>query len=458
MSIQLQSGDRKRVLMIALEFAPAQTTGMFRSLRFAKNLHKFGIDPVVVTINPEQACEDFGVPNNSALLDGMPEGVEIHHLRFTKLIRRRAKFVEFVRHWARFADGYYARLRKSMQDLLASGKLGRIDAIYVTLPPFGAGDLAIDAKRHFKKPLVVDMRDAWSQWGASPFPTYVHYQCVRQLERRLLEAADRIVAVTKELQGMLESVVGGKAKKTFLQIPNANDTSEFPPNIKWKPEPGALINIGYVGSFYFNEKTHEARTKKWFKKPPHYWPHFYATDQDWSYRTPNYFFQAWSELNNRAPEIGNRMRFHLVGNTPGWLHEMVRRWKIEEMCVFHGRLLKQDVAKTLANLDFLLSTSIKVTDGKDYCLASKSFEYVTSGKPTIGFVCDGSQKDFIQRSNTGVVFDPDDAAMSAERMKHLFSSGVSLVTNLEYLAQYEAAYTTRKMADCIISACEAPPL
>lgn len=439
-----------RLLMIALEFAPAQSTGIFRSLRFVSRFHKHNIEPVVVTIDPADACSLFGVPNNPELLKGIPEGTEIHHLAFAGKAKSSNKLVEFVRHWTRVADGFHAGLCESFKRLLDSGALGQIDAIYVSLPPFGAGELALDAKQKLNKPLIVDMRDAWSQWGASSFTSYLHYRVVRALESKLLNAADSVVSVTSQLQRMLQSLVPPAKHARFFCVPNASDETSFPTTISWNGEGKSTIDVGYVGSFYFNEAAHRLQSLPWYKRPVHNWPNYYATTQDWLYRTPNFFFQAWNEIAKSWPDIAGRIRFHLIGNTPEWLPSMAENWGVKNQCVFHGRVLKQEVANVLASIDFLLATSVKVRDGEDYCLASKSFEYIASGKPTLGFVCHGSQKDFIQQSQTGFVVDPDNPADAAAKFVQVINEGVSLKPNHEFLANFDADVTCEKIANMIL--------
>ena len=65
-----------RVLFIALEFAPIQTTGAFRSIEFVKRLPSLGIKPTVLSVgaNPSVFA---GSRINSDLLTGIPPSVEI---------------------------------------------------------------------------------------------------------------------------------------------------------------------------------------------------------------------------------------------------------------------------------------------------------------------------------------------------------------------------------------------
>jgi hypothetical protein len=450
-SRRAQGQSTKRVLFIALEFPPVQTTGMFRSLRFVSRLAKFGIEPVVVSIDPDEGAEIFGVQQNPRLMQQIPVSTEVHRLRYGMQERDANRWIVYARMVFRISDGYFSRLRDGFDELLRSGKLRHIDAIYASLPPFGAGQLALHARHVLNAPLIIDMRDAWSEFGSHPFPSYLHFAGVRQLEQRVLRAASRVIAVTPQLREMLHRLVPERSKEQFVWVPNSSEAQHFSDRIEWKPDPLKTIDVGYVGSFYFNQRYHRLRSTPWYRKSPHHWFQYHATRQDWEYRTPRFFFRAWQELDRIDAELGSRIRFHLIGDTPDWLPSMAQESGVFDRCLFHGRLMKHEVREKLESLDWMLCTSIKVHDGEDFCLASKTFEYLDAGKPVLGFVCPGAQRDFLLDSRTGIVMDPDDKHVSARSMASVFREGVELAPDVSYLASFSADATTKKLADIISS-------
>ena len=56
----------KPIVMIALEFAPVQTPGAFRSIELAKYLPQFGYQPHVITIDPDDGARLLGARSNDA--------------------------------------------------------------------------------------------------------------------------------------------------------------------------------------------------------------------------------------------------------------------------------------------------------------------------------------------------------------------------------------------------------
>ena len=80
----------------------------------------------------------------------------------------------------------------------------------------------------------------------------------------------------------------------------------------------------------------------------------------------------------RDHALGDRIEFHYVGHLPDWLPEMADAFGLGQLCTRHG--LKPEASETQGILEggdaFAFSTSIKVLDGEDYCLASKTFDYI----------------------------------------------------------------------------------
>lgn len=83
--------------MIALEFAPVQTTGAFRSVDFAQYLPNHGFEPHVLTIEPEQACQIFNAPRNDEMLAKLPSSVQIHHVQTASSVRPESKGRQLIR-------------------------------------------------------------------------------------------------------------------------------------------------------------------------------------------------------------------------------------------------------------------------------------------------------------------------------------------------------------------------
>lgn len=439
------------LLVIALQFPPIQAAGAFRPLRFVTHLPKFGIRPIVVTFDPVQLADGKVHILNPALTAKVPNDTPIYILDVGSIERDRLSESKDAA-----ADIHGIRCA-SFEELFAHLKATHsIDAIWATCPPFNVAGLALAARNALDKPLIVDMRDAWSQWGSAPFRTWLHYRRVLRDEVKLMNAADAIICVTPQLTRMQWQLTR-KRRDQFHWIPNAFDFETSPPSELRLAPAKSRLRISYAGQFYFNALHENADgIIPWYKKKPHRWLHYYATRQRWIYRTPYFFFRTWARLREINPDLGNRLEFHYVGELPDWLSEMADAFGLGSFCTWHGLKPKQETQEILEGSDALLSTSIKVLGGEDYCLASKTFDYIAAGKPILGFVCPGTQRDFLEKSSISVLFDPDDTEGSCRQLGELVEHGLTKKVDLRYLSAYSSLSTTRQLAEIVRQVSGAP--
>ena len=168
-------------------------------------------------------------------------------------------------------------------------------------------------------------------------------------------------------------------------------------------------------------------------------------------RSPFYFLQTMKRVIAKHPEWKGKISFHHVGETPFWVSEMLNEIDPGISFTSHGYLNQGKVAEAMAGFDLLLATSEKVLNDEHYCLPSKLFTYLQSGKPVIGFVTKGIQKDFIERSGGGMTFDPDDTEGSALHLEEILVSGINMKLNREYLEQFNSKYTNAQFLEIVKS-------
>lgn len=433
------------ILMIALQFAPVQSTGAFRSIEFATRLADHGIRLTVLTIDPEQASIIFDGKISPGMSQRLSRTVDVHYLREKQTPVREAPLPRLLRMLSTFDDTFESRFAPALAARLAELKQGsrRFAAVYATAPPFGAAMLGKQAAEELRVPFILDMRDAWAQWSPAPQISRLHYARKHQDEARAFAAADAIVGVTPELSDLFAASHPGLPRSRFHTITNGiSGVGELPPEALWVGT-GETVDIGYVGSFYWTPP------KAPSLRAPHRYLQYNPRTEDWSYRSPLPFFRAWAELDKLAPVVGARLRFHHVGHAPDWLMPMAAEHGVADRCLCHGVLARQNVAGFLDSMTGLLGTSMKRPGGLDYCLASKSFEYLASGKPTLAFVCAGAQKRFFEEVGGAMIFDPDDPRKSAMQLQALAGKSRRFAIRKEALLAYDHDFTSAQMAALI---------
>lgn len=439
------------VLFVVMEFAPVNTTGNFRTLKFIKYLKQFKINPVVVTFPENEGAKYFNAKIDKNLLNEIPNDLPVYRIHCKNgdnLYRNKMR--TFITIFFSIKDNLAQRWKKNvMTDLESIIGEHKPKIIYTSLPPFSSGMLAVDISKKFDIPLVIDMRDLWAMWGNSPFGSKIHYLLTLREERKIFTHASAIIGVTPQLLTAFRQSHPGIEKSKYHFISNGfdkevalRDSFTFSPNKK-------RIVIGYVGSFYYAPELRVNMFKPWWRKRLNRMIQFSPRKEDWLYRSPYFFLKTVAELFKKYPHYRDVVFIEFVGKKPKWLEEMVIEFNLVNNTIFHGFLPQQDAFEIQKSFDLVLATSEKVIDSEHYCLPSKIFDFVGLNIPILGFVTPGIQRDFLLESGLGIVFNPDDIPGCVAYLKELFINGKFFFIDKQYLQQFSRIELTQKLAEII---------
>src|SRR5262245_17374556 len=444
------------VLFVAMEFGPVNTTGAFRSLAFTKYLRHHGINPVVVTLPEEQAALAFAAKVDPHLQREMPPNLDLVRVPCEDgTPYHRTRLRQFLTIYFSVEDSLGGRWRAQL-DARLPDIVDRYhpDAVYVSMPPFSAGRVAVDVANRYGLPLVVDMRDGWSQWRIGAFGSWLHYWLTVRRERRIFARADRVVTTTAQLAERFAQTHPRLPADKFHVITNGFDFELTLPDVL-TTSPASNDRpfvIGYVGSFYYTPKARASHFTPWWRKRLHRKLQYSPVKEDWLYRSPFFFLQALRRVLDRRPDLRARVQFRVLGSNPPWLDEMAQTLGVREFCDFQGRGSVADVLRFQGEVDALLCTAAKVPGGEDWALASKTFDYLRAGKPLLGFTPRGAQREFLERSGLAVLVDPDDADAGPLAIERLLSGGYEFRPNHEFLQRYHRRVTAEQLARELTSA------
>lgn len=443
------------VLFIAMEFAPVNTTGNFRSLKFVKYLREFDVEPIVLTFDVANGSKAFSAKVDNQLLKEVPKNTDIYRLPLKPIKPFFSKGMgSFLRIFFSIDEGLAKRW-------VTSSFWKRLDTIiqkhqpkvvYVSLPPFSAGSLGIKVSKRYNLPLVVDMRDHWSQWSNTPFASKIHYNLTVQRERKILKQASKILGVTDELNKDFQRVHPSIPKEKFVTIFNGydvdfaeNNQQVFTSTITQKK----VFKIGYIGSFYFSPEAQKQMNQKWWQRSGHKKFAYSPRREDWLYRSPYFFLKSLHLLLKKRPEWKSRIRFEHIGRKPAWLDGMLKEFDLENNFHAHGFIPYQQVLKVQQSFDALLATSEKVINGEHYCLPSKVFDYLRTQKPIIAFLTKGAQKTFFDEIEAAIFCDPDDLPQAVHQLEKVINGEFSLSIRYDKLQKYHRRNMTSKLAQTI---------
>ena len=428
---------RNNFIIIAHEFPPLNRGGVHRLARFAKYLGTYDIVPTVITVEAETYKNEQ--IDESILQDPSFEIVRTsiepkdtednYYLSLTDSIGRR--------WWPYLSHALDEQIEKK-----------KPKAILVTAPPFSMIALSRILSKKYNLPLILDMRDAWTNWNFVPFPSKIHYWLTKKIEKKALESATHALVTSNQTKLELLQTHGRYLLDKITVIHNS-----YEGQVKaLSPLPSAsMIKIGYVGSFYYNPISQSLIDDAWWKKKPHQIFQHTPRKENWLYRSPYFVFKTFKYLFDRYPERLSTVKLVFAGKKPTWFTGMVKEFDLEQSVEHLGALSKEDSIRFQQSCNALLLTSSKVLNGRDYSIAGKTFEYFVAGKPILGFVKEGSQKDLLQESGMSLILDPDEVEIAGEQLEKWLRGTLKLEPNYDILEKYSAVSTVRILSEIIRS-------
>ena len=315
------------------------------------------------------------------------------------------------------------------------------------MPPFSILPLATEVAKKYKLPLLLDFRDAWSQWRTVPYGTIIHYWRTLQMEGKYLRAANAIITTSEQTMSDFRELHRNIPARKFYYIPNGYNGSLK----SWKTidtDKQEFI-IGYVGSFYYSPEARRQMLQSRWRKRGHRILQYIPHRQDWLYRSPYFFFRAIQQLNILDPALGSKIKIRFAGKIHGWLQDMIASFGLENQVSLMGEISHKESLLFQENCDALLITSARQIGGRDYSIAGKTFEYLQMQRPVIAFVCDGAQKDILEKGGTALICEPDDTEESVRLLSGLFHGRTDLRPDTAFLQGLSRQTLTEQLADII---------
>lgn len=437
------------VLFLVMEFPPLNAGGVFRPLRFIRGLSEKGIHPVILTFEIDETFRKLHGNYDDHLLQLVPEEATVIRIpikdisQYTDGKLKRFYYTYFStsdRFGMAWRDNLFNRLPQIIEKY-------KPEALYATAPPFSAAGLAEDISKKFNLPLVLDMRDAWAKLSMGPVGSYFHYLAKKKQERKAFKQATSIVTVTPQLGKIFQETHPSIAGTKFNIIFNSSN-EELPETLTVKASPlgdKEAYHIGYTGAFYYSPEARKMMLQPWYRKKGHRMLQYTPVKEDWLYRSPYFFFQTLKRLFEKRPEWKSRIFFHHIGESQPWLKEMAADAGLTENVILHGFQPRQKVLELEKGFDLLLGTSEKVMGKDHYCLPSKLFTYMRSGKPVLGLVTPGIQEEFLRKSGLGVIADPDQIENATDTLEQLCLNGYSANLDMQYLKQFGTPQAVTKL-------------
>ena len=444
----------KRVLVIAYDFPPRRTSGVYRATHLTKYLNELGWRPTVLTVAarpgdledrtllcdfpaqiPVERAGDLNISgweNKAAVGIRAAGGLQSHYQDAHQPVWDRwvRAAGHFVRSTFYFPDDTVGWVPQALAKAIELHLRHRFDLIYTTSPPRSAPVVGLLLKTVLGIPWVAEFRDPW-------YPPSRPWR--RRFERRLLlrilKKADRVVVISKGHAEKLETEFGVPAGKAVV-VSNGFEESDFASARASRVQDGNL----------------PAQAGKCdFLSPAHFHlSHFGTVYPGFSGR----FFDALREVLEECPDWKNQIRVNVIGFPDDTVRQVVADGGLGGTVRIFD-FVKHDVAiEAMRSSDVLLV----FLGGREIARLSgvgKIYDYLRVGRPVLAVAYEGGTAELVREGQAGWVVNPDDTAAIKAVLRTIVQNGRSgnlpRPANPEFVAQFRYDRLAGKMAEVLNS-------
>ena len=405
-------------LIIASNFPPIQSAGVYRTLRMAKYLPALGWKLNILTLSTNTLQQ--GTSIDPALLDQIPTDIQIYRAPARFPIEKLNRILGRNRQSAKekvalngitgggtttgkmpkkSSAGFYQRLKDQLTlpwmtpDRMVgwvgpAAKLGTVavresetNVIYSSGPPWSNHLVAVRIVAATGLPWVADFRDPWGGNAFRPGRSGDTWagRKHRELESRVYRNASVVIFNTDRSRSDAVDRIGESLANKSVVIPNGFDPAHFegldlssssPDTVKPASEP---LQIIHAGSFYGK-------------------------------RNVDSLLSAIGELKRAGKLSAADVQLSLIGRVREHEQTLVKQHSIRDIVALEPPVSHHDCLQRLRDADLLLLVQTEAP----LCIPGKLYEYIAIGKPVLTVASDGATADLVAAESIGECIAPTD--------------------------------------------------
>ncbi len=400
----LNSGNMKKILMIAYSFPPVGGGRVRRILKFVKYLKEFEWEPIVLTVKkPSVSVYDYD------LINEIPQDIKIIRTNSIESNNRISNILKpentkTTKKFSMIKDIFYSFLSKlKWWILIPDTRVGwipfavlkgssvikneKVDVIYATGEPFSSFLTGVLLKFITRKPLIVDFRDEWVEFNRYFFPQKKKLRCKieENMERFVIKNSDTVISVTEPIVENFRRRYRAYEHK-FVCITNGFDLDDFT-NVKISRK--EKFSIICAGSLY-------------------------------KHRSPKYFLMGLENLISKNPHIADDINLSFIGDIEPEIISLVNSPILKKIVSFSGFLSYRDTLSRMISSDLLLFIEDQVEIAHRF-LSAKIFDYIGAGRPILALCNKGAISEVVQEVQCGKVVSPEDIKAISNAVYEFYS-------------------------------------
>lgn len=398
----------KRILMIAYHFPPILgSSGMHRTLGFARYLPEFGWEPVVLTAHP-LAYEH----KRHELNKEIPEWLRVERAfaldagRHLSILGRYPRALATPDRWASWKYGAVRRGKQILQK-------NKIDAIWSSYPIPTAHAIGLALHRASGKPWISDFRDPMAQEGYPADPilrnAYIELECTT------VEQATLVALTTPGAVNLYRHRYPRFAEKIHL-LENGYDEETFSGTEAGPPLNPGKITLLHSGIVYPQE------------------------------RDPTQLFAALAMLIERNPRVAERIRLRFRAPAhDDLLIALGKRFGVGHLIELMPPVGYREALNEMLSADALL---ILQSSGCNEQIPVKLYEYLRVGRPIIALTDDaGDTGQLLKKVKLETIAPLNDAVSIANMLLIVLANlDQQLLLSAEVIQEFSRKSRTRQLA------------
>jgi glycosyltransferase involved in cell wall biosynthesis len=337
-----QQPRARRLLIVTYHLPPSAAVASYRMLGFARHLpaHGWRVGFVAPPLVP-------GEPRDDALLERMPAETAVFPAPYPNSMLSRLAF-RFV------YNGVW--LPRALAVLAKAVHRFKPDVVLTSGPPHCVHVLGLLLKRLYGLPWAACFRDPWSTNGSRARGWFPWAPWERYWERRVVRAADLLIANTPlTCEGFRSAFPGQRDKISFV-------TNGFDPD--WFPATRAVPR---------NDR-----------------PTILHAGELYQGRDPRPFLDALQALERERPAAAPPLRLRLLGQATENrfdLRRLIEERGLGHVVELNGQVPYAEALDAMTRADVLLLLD---TPGRKFSIPAKLFEYLGAGRPVLALAEQGS--------------------------------------------------------------------
>lgn len=443
---------RRPILYVCRHYVPARSAAGVRAGHFVGALLERGLNVIVLTSGQKPCLEK---PSAQLTICRMGEKgelpAEISQLKtnstpwpWPKVLpgpdadRRCARGFQQAGQW--LIDTYQPRL------------------MVVTGPPFYLMAVGESLAELNELEFFLEFRDAWVSGMYWPYRNGWQRSSARRWERRCIEKAERIITVTEAHRQILIEEYGKDVELKTSTIRHGFEAAGTQPSSHTQDR----FTIAYTGQLRGIDIASQSRLSQQLHRIGHLilrtttGARFCEKLQlDWM--SPHRLMIALAQLLAEKPDWADKVELVFAGERFEQIDTWAKQMNLARQVRQLGPMSPQDANQLARQADLLVLTLYGIKDAEyHWCVPSKLYQYLATGKPILALVPAGEARDLVLQAGTGLVAEPDSVSAMAAQIARVLADhdkGKETVKcDWSFIRQFELAGQQKKFCDLILSA------